>query len=648
MCGITGFFSPHHSPATEICRRMADQLKHRGPDDMGVWQDPQAGIALGHTRLSIQDVSPHGHQPMASPSGRYTLTYNGEIYNFLELQKDLQQVGAVFRGHSDTEVLLTAIEAWGLEPTLTRLTGMFAFAIWDRSERVLTLARDRMGEKPLYYGWQGKSFLFASELKALTAHPDWEGEIDRDALALYMRYHYIPAPHSIYKGIFKLLPGNFLQISPGSSTHSSPKTYWDVKGAAEQGVRHPFDGDDHQAINALDGLLRKTIRGQMVSDVPLGAFLSGGIDSSTVVALMQAESNRQVKTFTIGFHEGEFNEAEQAKAVARHLGTEHTELYVTPKQSLEVIPRLPQLYDEPFSDPSQIPTFLVSEMTRREVTVALSGDGGDEQFGGYNRYFLGRSLWNKMRRVPLAMRRAAAVGMNTLSARQWNRLLAVLGPILPEKFLRRMPDDKLFKLASALTAKSPDEMYCNLVTSWNHPHEVVLGGKEPRTLVSDPTHWPDLKDFVQRMQFLDSISYLPDDILVKVDRAAMGVSLETRIPFLDHRVVEFAWRLPMSMKIRNGQGKWLLRQLLYRYVPSSLVDRPKMGFGVPIDHWLRHELRDWAEDLLSENRLNREGFFNAKLVQQKWQEHLSGKRNWQYQLWDVLMFQAWLEYWKPS
>jgi asparagine synthase (glutamine-hydrolysing) len=648
MCGITGIFSPQLPPATETCRRMADQLQHRGPDDAGVWQDPEAGVALGHTRLSIQDVSLHGHQPMVSPSERYILSYNGEIYNFKELHKELKTAGVTFRGHSDTEILLTAIETWGMEQTLPRLTGMFAFALWDRSERVLTLARDRMGEKPLYYGWQGKSFLFASELKALTVHPDWQGEIDRDALTLYMRYHYIPAPHSIYKNVFKLSPGTFLQISPESPTHPSPKPYWQIKNVAEQGVRDLFKGDDHEAVNALDNLLRDTIRGQMISDVPLGAFLSGGIDSSTVVALMQAESNRQVKTFTIGFHEGEFNEADQAKAVARHLGTEHTELYVTPQQSLEVIPRLPQLYDEPFADPSQIPTFLVSEMTRREVTVGLSGDGGDEQFCGYNRYFLGRSLWNKMHRVPLAMRRTAAVGMNALSARQWSRLLAVLRPILPEKFLKRMPDDKLFKLASALTAKSPDEMYRNLVTSWNRPHEVVLGGKEPHTLVSDPTQWPDLDDFVQRMQFFDSVSYLPDDILVKVDRAAMGVSLETRVPFLDHRVVEFAWRVPLSMKIRNGQGKWLLRKVLQRYVPQSLIERPKMGFSVPIDHWLRHELRDWAEALLNENRLNREGFFDATLVRHKWQEHLSGKRNWQYLLWDVLMFQAWLDHWQPA
>lgn len=629
---------------------MADQLKHRGPDDSGVWQDAEAGITLGHTRLSIQDVTTHGHQPMVSPSERYILSYNGEIYNFLDLQRELQQAGSAFRGHSDTEVLLAAIESWGVEKALTRLVGMFAFGVWDRRERTLTLARDRMGEKPLYYGWQGKSFLFASELKALTAHPDWEGEIDRDALTLYMRYHYIPAPHSIYKGIFKLSPGTLLQISADSFSAQSPqpKAYWQLKEVAEQGAGNILDMSDTEAVNALDQLLRNSIRGQLISDVPLGAFLSGGIDSSTVVALMQAESTRPVKTFTIGFHEGEFNEAEQAKAVARHLGTEHTELYVTPRQAIDLIPRLPLLYDEPFSDVSQIPTFLVSEMTRRKVTVALSGDGGDEQFGGYNRYFWGQSIWNKIRRVPLVLRQMGACGMGALSERQWDRLFAVLNPILPASLKQRLPGDKMRKLASALTARSPEEMYRNLVSSWNHPHEIVLGGKEPPTVATHPDRRPDLEDFVQRMQYLDSTGYLPDDILVKVDRAAMGVSLETRVPFLDHRIVEFAWRLPLSMKIRNGQGKWLLRQVLNRYVPSSLVDRPKMGFGIPIDHWLRHELRDWAESLLDAKRLQRENFFDAGRVGQKWKEHLSGKKNWQYQLWDVLMFQTWLDHWKQA
>jgi len=634
---------------------MNRSLHHRGPDDEGIWMDPTAGVYLAHRRLAVLDLSQHGHQPMVSANGRWVLAYNGEIYNFQALRKELDadpafHPGASWIGHSDTEVILESIAYWGLESALSRFVGMFAFALWDNQERVLTLVRDRMGEKPLYYGWQGKSFLFGSELKAFQPHPEWRGEIDRNSLALYMRHNYIPTPYSIYKGIHKLTPGTILQIpakaSPGAIP--DPKAYWQVKEAANQGTAQPLILKDSDAVEALDELLRETIRDKMISDVSLGAFLSGGIDSSTIVALMQVESNQPVKTFSIGFHEEEFNEARHALAVANHLGTEHTELYVTADQARGVIPKLPLLYDEPFSDSSQIPTYLVSEMTKQHVTVALSGDGGDELFGGYNRYIWGRSIWNKIGHLPKAVRHAAAWAITALSPQQWDKLFSGIGPVLPNTFRQPLPGDKLHKLAAVLNVNSVEEMYRNLVSHWNPPDEIVLGAQEPATALTDPNRWANLKNLVQHMQFLDGISYLPDDILVKVDRAAMGVSLETRVPFLDHRVVDFAWRVPLSMKVRNGQGKWILRQVLNRYVPETLIDRPKMGFGVPIDQWLRGPLRDWANELLNEKRLRQEGFLNGKRVQEKWQEHLSGRRNWQYLLWDVLMFQAWHEHWVKS
>jgi asparagine synthase (glutamine-hydrolysing) len=647
MCGLAGFFSPLGGASEMVCREMADTLRLRGPDDGGVWVDQNAGVALGHRRLSIQDLSPLGHQPMESPSARYVIAYNGEIYNFHVLQKELERQGNSFRGHSDTEVLLAAVEKWGVERALTKFMGMFAFALWDKKERVLTLARDRIGEKPLYYGWQRKSFLFASELKALKVHPDWRGEINRDALSLYMRHNYIPAPYSIYQGIYKLMPGTVVQVPSTAipATVIEPKPYWQAKEVAESGVANPLSMSDDEAVESLDRLLRSSIQEKMISDVPLGAFLSGGIDSSLIVALMQQESSRPVKTFSIGFHEEGYNEAEHAKAVAAHLGTEHTELYVRSDQAMDVIPKLPILYDEPFSDSSQIPTFLVSEMTKQHVTVALSGDGGDELFSGYNRYFWGQTLWKKLGRIPAPMRSVAGHMIKGVAPSNWDALFRMINPVLPTKFTQPQPGDKLHKLADILTMQSPESMYRDLVSHWKKPEEIVLGGREPLTALTDKRQWADLDGFVQRMQFLDTISYLPDDILVKVDRAAMGVSLETRIPFLDHRVVEFAWRVPMSMKIRDGQGKWILRQALYRYVPQKLIERPKMGFGVPIGAWLRGPLREWAEELLDENRLQQEGFFQPGPIRQKWKEHLSGERNWQYLLWDVLMFQAWHEQW---
>ena len=648
MCGLSGFRGLSVlDDQKAVARSMANAIQHRGPDDEGVWADPQQGVALAHCRLAIQDLSPNGHQPMHSTSGRYVVAYNGEIYNFRCLQKELAQQGCGFRGHSDTEVLLAAVETWGVEKSLRRFVGMFAFALWDRRERMLYLARDRLGEKPLYYGWQGTSFLFASELKALRQHPDWAGVINRDALTLYMRHNYVPAPWSIYQGIYKLMPGTMLRIPsdcpPGSLP--DPEPYWSAIEIVEEGIAEPFEGSDGDAVEALESLLRDTLADKMISDVPLGAFLSGGYDSSLVVALMQSLSSQPVKTFSIGFHEEGYNESHHAKAVAGHLGTDHTELYVTPEEAMAVIPRLPHLYDEPFADSSQIPTFLVSQLARQHVTVSLSGDGGDELFGGYNRYAQGRQIMDRLQHMPAPMRSLLAGGIGMLSPSAWNRVFKALGPVLPQLLRVPLPGDKLHKLARILDRGSDRALYKELVSHWSEPEKVVLGGKELPTALTDPKRQAHLDDFTDYMMFTDLVSYLPDDILVKVDRAAMGVSLETRVPLLDHRVVEFAWRLPRRLKVRDGQGKWILRQVLYRYVPREIMDRPKMGFGVPIDHWLRGPLREWAESLLEEGRLRQEGWFDPIPIRRKWQAHLSGNRNWAYHLWDVLMFQAWLEEW---
>lgn len=647
MCGLTGYWKTAGESASAmkvIAIGMANRILHRGPDDQGIWVDADAGITLAHRRLSILDLSSQGHQPMVSGCGRYVIAFNGEVYNFTEIKQQLEQsVGAqAWRGHSDTEVMLSAIAAWGLQAALVKFVGMFALALWDRESRVLTLARDRMGEKPLYYGWQGNTFLFGSELKALKAHPAFRAEIDREALTLLLRHNAIPAPHSIYQGIHKLPPGTFLQIQTGQR-NAQPKVYWSVRSVAEAGQCNLFRGNDAEATAELKRLLSHAVAGQMIADVPLGAFLSGGVDSSAVVALMQAHSDRPVSTFTIGFHEAGYNEAEHARAVASHLGTEHTELYVTAEQAMAVIPRLPQLYDEPFADSSQIPTFLVSELACRHVTVILSGDGGDELFGGYNRYFWAMNIWKRIGWAPLPLRAALAGALTMLPPAAWNSAFTGLARFLPAGWRYANPGDKLHKLAEILAVRSPEEIYLGLVSHWKRPAEVVLGAYEPATILTDPKQWADLPNFESRMMYLDQMTYLPDDILTKVDRAAMGVSLETRVPMLDHRVVEFAWSLPLSMKIRHGQGKWLLRQLLYQYVPSRLIERPKMGFGIPVDVWLRGPLKDWAEGLLDENRLRREGYFHPGPIRQKWAEHLAGRRNWSYHLWDVLMFQAWLE-----
>ena len=648
MCGIAGYVGGSRlTSAISVERQltvMADALTPRGPDSAGYWSDPEHAIALAHRRLAIIEPSETGHQPMMSASGRYVISFNGEVYNHLDLRKRLSNGGSnkiTWRGRSDTETLIAGIETWGLSETLKKSVGMYAFALWDREEQILYLVRDRIGEKPLYYGYQRGVFLFGSELKALKMHPAFEGEVDRDAITLQLRHSYIPTPYSIYKGIKKLPPGTFIKllVSNGrlSGIEPEPVSYWSLGDAINDGINNPFDGSETDAVDALDGLLSASVRQQMVADVPLGAFLSSGVDSSTIVALMQSQSSLPAKTFTIGFKEDGYNEAVHAKAVAAHLGTDHTELYVSPEQALDVIPRLPMLYDEPFSDSSQIPTFLVSQMTRQHVTVSLSGDGGDELFGGYNRYQMTSGLWSKIGRLPLPLRHLAAKGLRTLAPEQWNQI----SKWIPGAARYADFGGKIHKGAGVLASQTSDELYLNLITHWPDPSSLVINGIEPPTQITQPQFL--LNGIVEQMMALDSVSYLTDDILCKIDRAAMGVSLETRVPFLDHHIVEFAWRLPLSMKIRDGQGKWILRQVLNKYVPKELIKRPKMGFGVPIDSWLRGPLRDWAEDLLDGSRLRKEGYFCPEPIRQKWTEHLSGKRNWQYHLWDVLMFQAWLE-----
>jgi asparagine synthase (glutamine-hydrolysing) len=643
MCGIAGFLGNAGNAPEKLLKRrieaMTETLRHRGPDDAGYWVASNPSIALGHRRLSILDLSAEGHQPMTSQHGRYVVVFNGEIYNFRELRRELANVYR-FRGTSDTEVMLAAFDRWGVPDAVPRFNGMFAFAVWDTVERVLYLCRDRAGEKPLYYTWADGAFLFASELKGLRAHPDFEGDIDRGALALFLRHGYVPAPYSIYTGVLKLPPGTILKVRPDGVT-SEPGSYWSLKQRIEQGSAcYKDNANDREAEERLDWLLSDSVRLRMISDVPLGAFLSGGIDSSTIVALMQKQSGARVKTFSIGFHEKDYNEAIYADSVARHLGTEHTELYVTPGDAMAVIPRLPRIYDEPFADSSQIPTFLVSELAGQHVTVSLSGDGADELFGGYTRYQWTERFWRKFGWLPPAARRFTANALLSASPKVWDAGLR-WAPI-------SRPGDKIQKLAEILRLKSPEEFYVGLVSCFNRPAHVVVDGNEPSTLLRQPLLWPAGQQFVPRMMFLDAMTYLPDDILVKVDRASMAVGLEARVPFLDDRVIEFAWQLPQQMKFRNGKSKWLLRQVLKRYVPEVLTDRPKCGFGVPVHEWLRGPLREWAEGLLDSNRLRSEGFFKPEPIQTRWREHLSGKRNWAPDLWNVLMFQSWLEeYGKP-
>lgn len=634
MCGIAGVVDSRGvHPSEAVLRAMVRSLNHRGPDSSGEWFDADAGAALGHARLAVVDLSPQGHQPMVSRCNRFVIVFNGEIYNHLALRSQLDDWP--WRGHSDTETLLACITRHGLQATLPRLVGMFAFAVWDRDSRNLTLVRDRFGEKPLYYGQLGSgAFVFGSELKALREHPDWRGDVDRAALKLMLRRNCVPAPYSIYRGVAKLAAASWLTL--GADGRMQHGRYWDLADVAQRGVDRPLVLSDREATDRLDGLLTDAVQGQMLSDVPLGAFLSGGVDSSTIVALMQRHSEKKVRTFSIGFDAAGLDEAPYAKAVAAHLGTDHTEFYVTAADALAVIPKLATLYDEPFADSSQIPTFLLAQMARRHVTVALSGDGGDELFAGYNRYLIASRYWQALRLLPLAGRRVLARAMLALPPGFWDSAAGVTRSGVGNA------GEKLHKLASkVLPASDPQSMYQALTSHWLDTPSVVLGVDS----VDDSEDERRLSgaSAVERMCLADQRGYLADDILVKVDRAAMGVSLETRVPLLDHRIAEFSWQLPAHQKIRGGETKWLLRQVLDRYVPRALIDRPKQGFAVPLDQWLRGPLRDWAESLIASPRLVQEGFLDAVQVRRMWLEHQSGRRNWQHHLWDVLMFQAWLE-----
>jgi asparagine synthase (glutamine-hydrolysing) len=652
MCGLTGFWvSGSAAPRAQLehtAKRMADAIAQRGPDGAGAWADPSVGLALGHRRLAVVDVSAAGHQPMHSVSGRYVIAFNGEIYNHLELRSRLDAEGKApeWRGHSDTETLLAGFSAWGVKHTLQASVGMFAIALWDRDTRHITLARDRMGEKPLYFGWQGDVLFFGSELKALRAHPHFRGEIDRDALTLLLRHNCIPAPYSIYRGIKKLTPGHYLSIplaKLATAKAAQPQPYWKLNDKVEQGLADPFLGSPSEAVDLLQNRLSDSVADQMLADVPLGAFLSGGVDSSTIVALMQAQSRHPVRTFTIGFDETSYDEAQHARAVASHLGTDHNELYVGSDDALAVIPRLPSMYCEPFSDSSQIPTFLVSQMARQHVTVVLSGDGGDELFSGYNRYLAASKIWGHVERVPGIVRHATAMMLRALPPATWDRLFALAKPLLPERLQLVTPGDQAQKLADVLSVSDGQAFFRQLTSHWRDPASVLIGAREPPTLLTDSFNWPRADTLEHWMMAMDAQTYMADDILVKLDRAAMATSLETRVPMLDHRVVELAWRMPLNLKIRDGRGKWILRQVLYRHVPQELIERPKRGFAIPLHSWLRGPLREWAETLLAEQRLRAEGFFDPAPIRRKWAEHLSGQRNWQYHLWDVLMFQAWLE-----
>lgn len=651
MCGLVGFlkFSAlGGQPAQRVLKAMTDAIVHRGPDAEGYWLDAAAEVALGHRRLSIVELSSAGAQPMHAPSGRYVVVFNGEIYNHQQLRAELERSGqGSWRGHSDTETLLAGFDRWGIEDTVRRCIGMFAIAVWDRSQRSLMLIRDRMGEKPLYYGWQGagsdRAFLFGSELKALRAHPAFDGQIDRAALARYVERTVMRGTDSIHRGLRKVPPGGMI-ILDSESTTPRETIYWSVADAAERGVTDRFTGTPDEAVSELETILGDAVAQQMVADVPLGAFLSGGVDSSTIAALMQARSDEPVRTFAIGFREKEYNEAPHAKAVAEHLGTNHTELYVDARQACDLIPRLAQIYDEPFADSSALPTLLVSQMARQHVTVALSGDAGDELFCGYRRYTDASGFWRRTNALPAPLRGLSAGTIQALPAGVLNAVGRLAG--------RARLGDKLKKGAPLLASVNQDDLYQRLLMGWPGANPVLSRPRNESNRLVLPDRIAAPLAPMEQFMLSDMVAYLPDDILTKVDRAAMAVSLEMRVPLLDHRVVEFAWRLPLACKLREEVGrttaKWALRQVLYRHVPAEIIDRPKMGFAVPLADWLRGDLRDWAEDLLDERRLHSEGYFDAVRVRQLWSEHLGGQRNWQTPLWTILMFQAWLSEWPAT
>ncbi len=638
MCGLTGYLSNKNFDHLNLLNRMGQAIAHRGPDASGIWFDENSGIAFCHRRLSIIDLSEAGAQPMLSASGNFVMVFNGEIYNFQQIRKKLESTNGkvAWRGHSDTEVILAAVEAWGIEKALQEMIGMFAIALWDKSKRELTLARDRMGEKPLYFGWQNESFLFGSELKSFHQHPDFKKEICMDALGKYFKYNYIPSGISIYKSVQKLTPGTFCKVSLADK-QVKHFTYWSLNDHVGNKKAETYNANE--SVNQLEALLKDAIGKQMISDVPLGAFLSGGIDSSTIVALMQAQSTQAVKTFSIGFNEKGFDEAVYAKQVARHLGTDHTELYVSSEQAQSVIPLISGIYDEPFSDSSQIPTYLVSKLAKSKVTVSLSGDAGDELFSGYNRYLMVNNVWSKLSKLPKSARRSVGRFLLSLDVESLNRFYGSVENIIPQKYKLSNFGDKMHKIAARLDASSQSELYDSFISHWN-VNEILNQSVHAEIYNLEQIH---NLSFIERMMYMDGKTYLPDDILVKVDRAAMANSLETRVPFLDHRVVEFAWNLPMSLKIKEGKGKWILREVLYKHVPKSMIERPKMGFGIPLDEWLRGPLKEWAYDTLSSSNLNKHGFFNNSAIHEKLDQHTSKRRNWQYQLWDVLMFQNWYD-----
>lgn len=646
MCGICGFVDSRAEANAEALRsrvrQMAASITHRGPDDSGTWVNSGCGVALGFRRLSIVDLSPTGHQPMCSPDDRFVIVFNGEVYNYRDIRSTLLSHGHKFRGTSDTEVMLAAFSEWGIQKAVEQFNGQFAFALWDAEFAQLYLVRDRIGVKPLYYGWLGERFYFSSELKALHRHPEFQPEIDRIALGQYFKYCYVPAPRSIYKGIKKLPPASILSIDPQTpGENPGLHKYWRLP-SQDFAKEQPANLDERETVDQLEDLLRESISLRMLADVPVGAFLSGGVDSSTVVALMQDQNSQPIKTFSIGFNEFGFNEAHHAKRVADHIGTDHAELYVSTKEAMEVIPRLPHIYDEPFADSSQIPTLLVSQLARMHVTVSLSGDGGDELFMGYNRYQWGETIWRRIGWIPTRLRRFFARIINHTPIDWWDAIYKSLTVVLPER--KRLPQfgDKLQKFAAVLDEGTPSSLYEQLVSFWSNPTELVLGATANGFSPADYLGWNNR--YIDWMSRVDFHTYLPDDILTKVDRASMSASLEARVPMLDdHRVVEFAYGLPAVLKIRNGTTKWPLRQVLYRYVPQELIERPKMGFGMPIDQWLRGPLRDWAEAYLDSRKLQQEGFLNVTPIREKWAQHQRGDRNWQYHLWSVLMFQAWLE-----
>ncbi|BAM88536.1 putative asparagine synthetase [Bradyrhizobium oligotrophicum S58] len=652
MCGITGLLRPggvDEGRLTGIVERMTAALAHRGPDASGIWAKADAGVALGQRRLAILDLSEAGAQPMHSACGRYTITFNGEIYNHLDVRAELESCGGApnWRGHSDTETLLAAVRQWGVEPALQRLIGMFAFALWDSETRQLILARDRFGEKPLFYGWSGADLVFGSELKALAAHPEWAPSLDRAALTAFMRYSYVPAPATIWTGVRKLPAASFVRFSADAAPGSwpVPQPYWSLRGrvVAAQGDRI---GNEAEAIARLEQLLSIAVKRQCLSDVPLGAFLSGGVDSSTIVALMQAQANRPVRTFSIGFTEGGYNEAEDARRVAQHLGTDHTELYVDARTAMEVVPKLPRIYDEPFADSSQIPTHLVAQLARRHVTVALSGDAGDELFGGYNRHVWGGALQARLGRLPMPLRRAIGAALGAIAPEPADTILKALQPVLPARLKVRHAGDQVAKLGRIIAADGFDGLYRTLCSIDQDPAGTVVGGTEQESWAGGEMRQLAAKlDPLDRMTLADSLSYLSDDILQKVDRAAMAVALETRVPFLDKDVVEFSAKVPAGMKVRDGRGKWLVRQVLYRHVPAEMIDRPKTGFSIPLDAWLRGPLKSWASDLLSPERLKRQGLFDPVRVTRMFDEHVSRRHNHSYWLWNVLMAQAWHDEW---